>query len=369
MVGLRGVLQSVASGYSVVDGGFGQEALQSAQSAINAAAVPAGWVVKSSRRIGKFTDTPWLGFFDPDETVDPKEGLYVCWIFEPDLEHVVVSIQQGTESLTKLTLEDVSIPSRLASDADFLRSALDANLISGLTESISFGSGARQRRYAAGSVAHRRFSVQELPSETALIKVQREFCKLLGETIAVRNTTLLRSPGALNQAVPGAGKPSPGGLEHFKPKSSNDYLVHLAATNAQRSRRHEKILNSYATWASSHGWTVASPHPVDLRLRQGPLVNEGVQAWTDAVMIEVKVVRQGNVTAAVREAIGQLATYPFVVVPEEARPSIRTAALFSEDVGELWVKVLENALGISTLWWEEGAWVGGNLAASLSLVD
>ena len=92
-------------------------------------------------------------------------------------------------------------------------------------------------------------------------------------------------------------------------------------------------------------------------------------AWLDAVMFEAKVVRRGNATAAVREAIGQLHTYPALVVPKEDRPGLRRAALFSEYVGELWQELLEHELGIAVVWWTGDAWAGGTLARQWSLAD
>ncbi len=365
---LRQVLQGVASGYSARDGGAGQTLLEQAQSSLNPAVIPAGWAVKCSRRIGRFTETPWLGFFDPDETTDPKVGLYVCWIFEPDLEHVVLSIQQGTESLTRATNLGSTIPERLRSDAQVLRDALETTLIRGLTDPISFGPGRRQRRYAAGSVAHQRFAVSELPDEDSLVRLQERFCDLLGEIIAARAATLQTSPGTLNQSLPPQKQLNRAQLEHFKPKSADDYLVRLGAATDRRHRRHEAMVNAFSAWSTSRGWTVASPHPVDLRLRRGAATREGAQAWTNAIMFEAKIVSRGNVTAAVREAIGQLHTYPYLVVPEEVRSTIRLAALFSESVGDLWEHVLENELRIATIWWENGDWRGGPLAHSRGIV-
>jgi len=367
LIGLREVLNRVAADYSNVDGGAGQEVLELASTDIDPVAVPVGWMVRPSRRIGQFTHTPWLGFFNPDETTDPKVGLYVCWIFEPDMKNVVISIQQGTESLTKVARGQTTVPAQLRSDAQVLRNALEPRILNGLTGPISFGLGARQVRYAAGSIAHRRFDTTDLPPEGDLLKIHQRFCYLLGEVIAARDTTLHRAPGTLNQSVPAAGQDANGPLEHFKPKSSEDYLVHLATASARRTRRHEAMVNEYSRWAAERGWTVASPHPVDLRLRRGEVAAEGSVAWTNAIMFEAKVVRRGNATQAVREAIGQLATYPFVVIPEEARGTIRTAALFSESVGDLWVGVLERELGIATVWWEDGHWMGGDLAQSMGL--
>jgi hypothetical protein len=369
MMRLGEVLRGVAATYSRVTGGEGQAILERATKELDPSAVPVGWLVRPSRRIGQFTHTPWLGFFNPDETTDPKVGVYVCWIFEPDLQHVVISIQQGTESLAKNLRGEATVPAQLRSDAETLRNALAPTLLHGLLEPISFGTGARQVRYAAGSVAQLRFNINRLPPESELLNIHQRFCDLLAEVIAARASTLQRTPGALSQSVPLAAQAPDGVLELFKPKSVEDYLVHLAANTARRQRRHEKVVNAYSSWAVGHGWAVASPHPVDLRLRRGQVAREGSPAWTNAIMFEAKVIRRGNATQAVREVIGQLATYPYLVVPEEARATIKTAGLFSESIGDLWLNVLERNLGIATVWWEGGRWNGGSRAQSLGLVE
>jgi hypothetical protein len=369
VVTLGELLRSVSTGYSASVGGPGQAALDGAKVELSPTLIPAGWKVGTSRRHGHYTTTPWLGFFDPDETTRPTVGLYVCWIFEPGLGHVVLTVQQGTDSLE--SRPDMSVPAQLRANAAAFRKALPASRVTGLDGPIDFGSGPRQRNYAAGSVIHRRFSIAELPTEEELTAHHREFCELLALVIAARGTLLHHSPGSTTQAVPGTPTSGPGSLEHFKPKSSEDYFVWLKeAAKAPRSRRHEKIVNDYQCWAESRlGWIATSPHPVDLRLRRGEKKIEGEAAWRDAIMVEVKVVYSGNATSAVREVIGQLNTYPHVVVPADARATLRYAGVFSESIGDLWVSVLEEQLGIATVWWDDGAWRGGRMARELGLVE
>lgn len=365
---LGDLLRSVSSGYSTSVGGAGQSVLDAAESRLAPSLIPAGWRVKASAKHGNYTTTPWLGFFDPDETLKPTVGLYVCWIFEQGLQHVVLTIQQGTDS--QKSQSGMTVPAQLRSNANSFRNELPTELVADLAEPITLGAGGRQRNYAAGSVLQRRFSVAQLPGEEELAAYHREFCELLPLVIAVREELLRHSPGSTTQAVPRAPASDASMLEHFKPKSTDDYHVWLKeAKKVSRSRRHEKIVNDYGAWAESElGWTASTPHPVDLRLRQGEKQREGADAWRHAVMVEVKVVYRGNATAAVREVIGQLRTYPHVVVPEVVRATLRYAGVFSESIGDLWLKVLEEDLGIATVWWENGAWHGGAMARELGLV-
>lgn len=342
--------------------------LDAAESELDPSLIPAGWKVKSSARHGNYTTTPWLGFFDPDETVKPTAGLYVCWIFEPGLKHVVLTIQQGTDS--QRSQPGLTVAAQLRSNATAFRNELPTERTAGLMEPITFGRGGRQRNYAAGSVLQRWFSIAQLPAEEELSAHHREFCELLALVIGAREELLRHSPGSTTQAAPKASASDSRMLEHFKPKSTEDYFVWLKeAKKAPRSRRHEKIVNDYGAWAESElGWIASTPHPVDLRLRLGEKQLEGTDAWREAVMVEVKVVYRGNATAAVREVIGQLRTYPHVVVPEAVRGTVRYAGVFSESIGDLWLRVLEEDLGIATVWWEDGDWHGGPVARELGLV-
>jgi hypothetical protein len=70
-------------------------------------------------------------------------------------------------------------------------------------------------------------------------------------------------------------------------------------------------------------------------------------------LAEAKFVRKGNATNAVREAIGQLATYSFCLYPIEAQP--RRLALSSEAIGDLPLRILEQeGLVLPEVWGLEG---------------
>jgi len=57
--------------------------------------VPGGMICKGSGGKGMVTYTPWIGFFDPDETSDPQEGIYVVYIFAEDLASVTLTLTKG----------------------------------------------------------------------------------------------------------------------------------------------------------------------------------------------------------------------------------------------------------------------------------
>jgi hypothetical protein len=71
------------------------------------------------------TYTPWVGFFNPDETDSPQRGVYVVYLFTQDMERLALSLNQGMEYLRK-DLGDKAARESLAADANITRDALDS---------------------------------------------------------------------------------------------------------------------------------------------------------------------------------------------------------------------------------------------------
>ena len=62
---------------------------------------PAGIFIQGSGGKGLATHTPWVGFFNPDETDTPQRGLYVVYLFSEDMERLVLTLNQGMEYLRR----------------------------------------------------------------------------------------------------------------------------------------------------------------------------------------------------------------------------------------------------------------------------
>lgn len=82
-------------------------------------------------------------------------------------------------------------------------------------------------------------------------------------------------------------------------------------------------------------------------------------------LVEAKIVYEGNVTNAVRDAIGQLLQYRHLLYPEGT--AIRLVALFSEAIGEAYVDLL-SSLGIRAVWKSSSGWGGGPVAEAEGLI-
>src|ERR1700758_4761251 len=63
--------------------------------------VPDGLIAKGYGGSGDASHTPWIGIFHPRITKDPKEGLYLAYIFAADLKSVTLTLQQGVTQLAE----------------------------------------------------------------------------------------------------------------------------------------------------------------------------------------------------------------------------------------------------------------------------
>ncbi|MCX4550901.1 DUF3578 domain-containing protein [Streptomyces sp. NBC_01500] len=329
--------------------------------------LPTGFVVRGYGGQGSASTCPWIGVFDPEINDDPKIGLYVAYIFSADLSVVTLTLQQGVTELEKKFTKKKDFYSYLEGNADKLRSTLPDVLLEGWPKRPSFGStGERPLAYESASVVCHRYEIDALPSDADLSNDLHRATNLLQRVAASEKAIELDwSDVGLVVNFKGGGHAKTGGLGGFQPKSSAEYKVSIAAKEAMRSRDHERLIEEFGPYAETRGFvpTNVHIHPKDVTLRraeeQGPTGAE----W----LVEAKVVRKGNVTQAVREAVGQLKEYSYFLYREAKHPIPYLVGLFTEDIGT-YATYLETE-GIASLWQTEDGWAGSPLAASWGLVD
>jgi hypothetical protein len=140
----------------------------------------------------------------------------------------------------------------------------------------------------------------------------------------------------------------------FRPKSHEEYVVQMTGGTQIKSRDHERLVNDFANHAKSVGFAVAGGHPRDL------VLSDDENTW----LIEAKVVRKGDVTSAVRGAIGQLFDYRHNFHRDEA---VLLAGLFTEPLGDVYLGLLDS-LGIHAIWQELGGrWITSDPEAASAL--
>lgn len=363
---LRPFLHRIATEYDA-QAGTGSELqayLRTAQTAL-ADVLPPGLLSEGHGGFGSATATPWLGILDPDVSSSPTRGLYLAYLFAADLSTVTLSLQQGTEDLSK-NIGPAAARQQLAADAALLQAALPADQLAGLTEPFDLGyQGWRQRGYEAGSVAQLTYQTRTLPSEPDLAEHLHRFLALLADTAAVRRGLLVQHPGQLHGGGGQQDDSNEDPLAYFKPKNSSDYVAVLSASTQIKSRRHEALVEQYGRHAYTRGWLPSvKEHPLDLTLAPRPPESRPTLV---RCLVEAKVLRRGNATVAVREAIGQLLTYRLHFVSDVDRAASPLVALFSEDIGDAYVDLLDCELGMAVVWYQREGWHGSDRARQLQL--
>lgn len=318
---------------------------------------PGGLHVIGSDGKGTATLTPWVGFFDPDETTSPEEGLYVVYLLAADRQSVSLTLLQGITKLDR-ELGHVEARSYLANEAARIRDALPAGAIEGFTTEIDLAAqGFRQRGYSAACIGAKRYDVDDLPSEEDLRRDLASMLALYQEAIAAkRRLAVTASPLATSAVTEQEQAERVDPLAHFRPKDDSDYLARLTGRTIIKSRRHERLVGEYGEWSQSQGFAASTTeHPRDLVLRRNG------REW----LVEAKVLYRGNATEAVRAALGQLFTYRFFLYGAE-QP--RLVALFAEPVGEAYVRLLDS-LGVASVWKEAGRWLGSSHAQADAICE
>jgi hypothetical protein len=310
---------------------------------------PPDYEIKSGGGKGIPTFTPWVGFFNPDETDTPQEGLYVVYLLSADKQVLALTLNQGMEFL-RTSIGDRAARLRLESDATEIRNSMIANGAALATDDIDLRSnGERQKAYKAGNIACRMYEIAALPSNEVLVEHLAEFLDHYSVATETKKSLLLSDPGSIGSPSPAPDISRQNPLEGFRPKNATDYVSILVGRHLIKTRRHEKLVKEFGEYAIAQGFVASTPHPQDLVLKKG----------TATILIEAKVVYKSNPTDAVRAAVGQLFAYSHFLYGVD-KPTL--IALFSEPVGTGYVDFLKT-LGIDSIWWEDGVWAGQALSS------
>jgi hypothetical protein len=144
-------------------------------------------------------------------------------------------------------------------------------------------------------------------------------------------------------------------LAHFRPKDDSDYIARLEGRELVKQRSHERLIADYGRFVAQHGWRPRTDmHPRDLVLQR---------ARTE-ILVEAKVIYNGNATDGVRAALAQLLMYRHFLHDRPRLPGL--VALFSEPVGPAYVAFLIEH-GVSAVWKEAGSWMGDTSTRSQGL--
>ncbi|KUM68666.1 hypothetical protein AQI84_37130 [Streptomyces griseorubiginosus] len=318
--------------------------------------VPASYIIKGSAGNGAGAFCPWAAFFDPDETNTATRGMYLVYLFAEDMQTVSLSLNQGVTELRE-TFGAREAEQRLRSEAEAIRGAFPEDVSSGLEDVINLGGRpGLPRAYEAGNILARVYEVDALPTEGELKLDLRKMIQLYQDALVLREDLRSTTRDVITTIkLKDKGEQDP--LLYFAPKNDDEYIQKITARELKKSRKHETLVKRYGTFLEQAGFTAGTNvHPRDLVARR-----DG-----DDWLIEAKVVRRGNVSHAVREAIGQLATYAFLLYSADAQP--RRMALFTEPIGDVYVRLLDHQ-GIASVWPTEDGWAGSSEAVDAGLAQ
>ncbi|MGW3013631.1 MrcB family domain-containing protein [Streptomyces sp. NPDC001219] len=353
-MGIRDLLLDVATTFdttlTTTSGNPGQDVLKAAGERL-VDALPYGMKAKGHGGQGGAAATPWVQVFEPTAGGSGTDGLYLAYIFAADLRSVALTLQQGVTVFSdQLQTRGSKLRTYLEFRAQSLLAELPSDLVAGWTDRPSFKHHSwRPRAYEASSVVARCYEIDQLPSEGDLCADLGNMTTILKAALAVEpQIEVVNEPDGpvMEYATPAHATYQ--GLEGFRPKSSDDYVVQIEAREQQKKRVHEGLLRRFGPYIWGRGFTPITEqvHPRDLVL----------QAGGDEWLVEAKAVKKGNATQAVREAVGQLLEYRHFYYLQKGRPKPHLLGLFSESIGA-YADYLE-AHGIGSIWRTSDGWAG-----------
>ncbi|WP_406000608.1 MrcB family domain-containing protein [Streptomyces sp. NBC_00829] len=365
---IRDLLLQVASTYDRTAGttrGVGaQDLLRSVGQ--RSLALPPGYVASGYGGQGSASSTPWIGVFDPDVSRDPKQGLYLAYIFSAELTAVTLTLQQGMTLLEKRFQARRDLNAHLEQRAALLHRVLPERLAKDWRCRPSFrGTGWRPAAYEAGSIAARRYDIANMPEEVALREDLSQAASLLQRAATAERLWWFEDQSKLEVEYPDGGHGTKDPLDGFRPKSSDDYIANIAARQQVKKRSHEALIATFGRYIVDRGYvpTTVGMHPKDLVLRREGAGGERGDEW----LVEAKVVSKGNPTSAVRGAVGQLLEYSHFLYRERGLSRPHLLGLFTEDIG-VYAPYLEDH-GIAAVWQSEIGWAGSASALTAGLVS
>lgn len=315
--------------------------------------------------------TPWIGVFDERGMRDPKKGLYLAYIFSADLKNVTLTLQQGITWLEERLGRGRAREDHLRHHAARLRRAVRRQeCLDWVDEPQLRDKAARPKAYEAASVIAKVYDTAALPSDAMLLgdlyvgvealRRAEEFDRvwwMSNDVDAIPWAYDLSGHAPRAAVSPADFDP----LADFHPKDSGEYKVQISARQQIKQRTHEDLVKDFGLHVVKRGYVPVTlgQHPRDLVLRREEAVGGRDPEW----IVEAKIVRNGNATIAVREALGQLYEYRHFLYPQRPRPFL--IGLFSEEIG-VYAPYLEEQ-GITSVWRDEGGWDGSPQARDWGL--
>ncbi len=313
---------------------------------------PLGYTIRVSGSGRTLPVIPWIAFLDPDVTTTAQDGMYVVYLFDADVRHVHLTMNQGVtqhraraieQGLKPKAAEDAAI-AEISRETTTIRGALDRKEVGGR---VDLGwNRFLARAYEAGAIECITYDLGALPSARELTIDLVAFLDLYAQCVSIKDELASsQQVQTSSRAKSMVQEPRPEPV--FRPKNSDEYLARVAAHLQRRTRRHEALVREFGKAAQARGNTaMTNVHPRDLTL-DSPAGHWLVEAKTTG----------GGTESAVRDAIGQLLAYRHFLYRSRGLADPHLLALFDQPIGGAFEELLAS-LEINVVWWGGDEWYG-----------
>ena len=166
-----------ASKTALKNNAFGNYARSDAKDIISAATDRPDLKVTVSIGQGNWAEIPWIGIFNPEITTGATNGIYLVYLFSADLKSVYLCQGQGVTAVKKeFGKEQVS---ELLRRSDLMRTRVPEHKSRCVSGQIDLGgTTSLAKSYGPGVAYYKRYDLENLPSNSALIEDLKHFIYL-----------------------------------------------------------------------------------------------------------------------------------------------------------------------------------------------
>jgi predicted HNH restriction endonuclease len=123
--------------------------------------------VRGSAGQGQWTDIPWFIVLDKNFTDGPQEGIYVCYLFSQDMQHLYLTLAQGVTHLIE-TVGRKDAFRRMQTKAADIRANYEISDFADY-DGIRLGDSQQAKAYDQSVIYAKKYRTAELPTEQELV--------------------------------------------------------------------------------------------------------------------------------------------------------------------------------------------------------
>ena len=149
---------------------------------------PFGLKMTSSWGIGRWTYFPWIRLYFPEMSTDPKNGIFIDYLFGWEDHEVLLTLLQGVDGKTSIH-EIMRIKELVQSKVDcvsFAKSPFDPSPVANGT----IAKHNRAESYVRGMIFHKKYTHRFLPDPSQLESDLKEIINIYNEVKKLNNKIL-----------------------------------------------------------------------------------------------------------------------------------------------------------------------------------